>query len=99
MTVKACSPILGSSHACTGSANNVPNVPGANGISPMPNPKASKWAGWEKTKRSGGRPAASAEVIKSLVLHRQRSGVCIEHGDVTAVDDPPDSRQRNIQCG
>src|SRR5258706_490284 len=93
----ASSPNRGNSQACIGSANSVPNVPGASGISPMPKPNAMMCAGCENTQRPDGLPAMSAEMVKPLVLYRQRPALGIEYGNRITLDDPADARQGDVQ--
>ncbi|MBS1184538.1 MAG: hypothetical protein H6R09_139 [Proteobacteria bacterium] len=48
----------------SGHPSSVPNVPGALGASPLPKPKAMRWAGWAERNLKSGREVVIAGVFE-----------------------------------
>ena len=46
--------------------HSVPTVPGAVGDSPLPKPRARKWAGWASRKRTPGRRGGAVSVALDI---------------------------------
>src|SRR6185503_10175219 len=71
--------------------SRVPNVPGALGASPTPNPRAMKCAGWATRKRASG----ALEVVVSAAIDLHRLAVGAEQAHALAALDLPHPRDRD----
>src|SRR5689334_5213167 len=79
-----------------GHATSVPNVPGATGASPAPNPSAMKCAGFASRKRTLGRALRLAEMIKPALRQRHGLAGVIDHHHAAAGFHRTDARNIHL---